>query len=280
MKGDAFGGDFECGFGTSKEGEVAKVGVAYGEVVTDGDVVVAKVFMEYGIHIVEAVLRMFVLVELAHDDASDVGQQASHLHIVEHTIYLAHPHARILHKKDDAWQHQRIEVRTSEAIVDRKVSTHDDALCPTLDIQWMRRHMVFWQVALQHTTQTLADSIIALVGHQGVTHCTVNGLHPSPGLGTEQGCYVAEANDEFGILTQSIKRQTGEQMGSPIATPRTHYRFDRRLLQGPKQVGKSFVDGACKAVIIIEGVLPYDTMIAPTFECLDASVDGSRICRT
>ena len=49
------------------------MGVAYGEVVTDGDVVVAKVFVEYGIHIVEAVLRMFVLVELAYDDASDVG---------------------------------------------------------------------------------------------------------------------------------------------------------------------------------------------------------------
>ena len=73
MKGDAFGGDFEGGLGTNKEGEVAKVGVAHGEVVTDGDVVVAKVFVEYGIHIVEAVLRMFVLVELAHDDALDIG---------------------------------------------------------------------------------------------------------------------------------------------------------------------------------------------------------------
>ena len=73
MKGDAFGGDFESGLGASKEGEVAKVGVAYGEIVTDGDVVVAKVFVEYGIHIVEAVLRMFVLVELAHDDALDIG---------------------------------------------------------------------------------------------------------------------------------------------------------------------------------------------------------------
>ena len=73
MKGDAFGGDFECGFGTSKEGEVAKVGVAYGEVVTDWDVIVAKVFVEHRVHIVEAVLRMFVLVELAHNDALDVG---------------------------------------------------------------------------------------------------------------------------------------------------------------------------------------------------------------
>jgi hypothetical protein len=80
------------------------VGVAYGEVITDGDIVVAKVFVENGIHIVEAVLWMFVLVELAYDDASDVGQQASHLHIVEHTIYLAHPLASILHKQDNARQ--------------------------------------------------------------------------------------------------------------------------------------------------------------------------------
>lgn len=72
-KCDAIGSDLEGGFGACEEGEVAKVGVAYGEVVTDGDVVVAKVFVEYGIHIVEAVLRMFVLVELAHDDALDIG---------------------------------------------------------------------------------------------------------------------------------------------------------------------------------------------------------------
>ena len=49
------------------------MGVAYGEVVTDGDVVVAKVFVEHRVHIVEAVLWMFVFIELAHDDASDVG---------------------------------------------------------------------------------------------------------------------------------------------------------------------------------------------------------------
>lgn len=73
MEGGAFGGDFEGGFGASKEREVAKVGVAYGEVVTDRDIVVTKVFMEHGIHIVEAILWVFVLIELAHDDASDVG---------------------------------------------------------------------------------------------------------------------------------------------------------------------------------------------------------------
>ena len=73
MKGGAFGGNFESGLGASKEGEVAKVGVAYGEIVTDGDVVVTKVFMEHRVHIVEAVLRMFVFIELAHNDASHIG---------------------------------------------------------------------------------------------------------------------------------------------------------------------------------------------------------------
>ena len=102
MEDCAFGSDFECGLGASEEGEVAEVGMAHGKVITDGDVVVAKVFVEHGIHVVEAVLWVFVFVELSHDDASDVGQQASNLDVMEHTVHLTHAFTRILHKQNDA----------------------------------------------------------------------------------------------------------------------------------------------------------------------------------
>ena len=71
-KRDAIGSDLEGGFGACEEGEVAKVGVAYGEVKADGEVVVLHIFMEHRVHIVEAVLWMLVLVELSHDDASNM----------------------------------------------------------------------------------------------------------------------------------------------------------------------------------------------------------------
>lgn len=126
--------------------------VAYGEVEADGDVVVLHIFVEHRVHIVEAVLWVFVFVELSHDNASNVRDKSSHLHIVEHTIHLTHALACILHKEDDVWQQQRIEVRTSEIIVDREVASHDDAFSPTLDIQWMRRNTIGWQIALKHAT--------------------------------------------------------------------------------------------------------------------------------
>jgi hypothetical protein len=71
-EGDAVWCDFECGFGACEEREVAKVSVAYREVVANGDVVMLEVFVEHRVHIVEAVLRMFVFVELTHDDASHI----------------------------------------------------------------------------------------------------------------------------------------------------------------------------------------------------------------
>ena len=71
-KRDAIGSNLEGGFGACEEGEVAKVGVAYGEVKADGDVVVLHIFMEHRVHIVEAVFWMLVLVELSHDDASNM----------------------------------------------------------------------------------------------------------------------------------------------------------------------------------------------------------------
>ena len=104
VKCDAIGGDGEGSFGASEEGEVAKMGVANGEVVADGDVVVAKVFVEHGVHVVEAVLWVFVFIELPYDDTSDVGQQTTNLDVMEHTVYLAHSLASILHKQDDARQ--------------------------------------------------------------------------------------------------------------------------------------------------------------------------------
>ena len=72
MEDNAIWGDFEGGFGACKEGEVTKVSVTNGEIVADGNVIMAKVFMEHCIHIVEAVLWVFVFIELAHDDASHI----------------------------------------------------------------------------------------------------------------------------------------------------------------------------------------------------------------
>ena len=143
VESDTFGSDFEGSHSTSEEGEVSKVGVAYGEVVTDGDVVVAKVFVEHGVHVVKAILWVLVFIELSHDNASDVWQQATDLDVVEHTIHLAHALTCILHKQDDARQQQWVEVGACQVVEDREVTTHDDALCPTIDIERMRCHMVF-----------------------------------------------------------------------------------------------------------------------------------------
>ena len=44
-KRDAIGSNLESGFGACEEGEVAKVGVTYGEVKADGDVVVLHIFV-------------------------------------------------------------------------------------------------------------------------------------------------------------------------------------------------------------------------------------------
>ena len=71
-KCDAIGSDLEGGFGACEEGEVAKVSVAYREVVANGDAVMLEVFVEHRVHIVEAIFRMFVFVELSHDDASHI----------------------------------------------------------------------------------------------------------------------------------------------------------------------------------------------------------------
>ena len=67
---DAVWGDFECGFGACEEGEVAKVSVANGEIIADGNVVMSKVFVEHRVYIIEAIFWVFVFVELAHNDAS------------------------------------------------------------------------------------------------------------------------------------------------------------------------------------------------------------------
>ena len=115
------------------------MGVAYGKVIADGNAVMLEVFVEHRIHIVETVLRVFVFVELAYDDTSDVFEQTSHLHIVEHTVHLAHSLASILHKQDDVLEHERIEVRTSEVVEDGEVTSHDDTLSPTLNVQRMRK---------------------------------------------------------------------------------------------------------------------------------------------
>ena len=152
---------------------------------------------------------------------------------MQHTVHLAHPLTRILHDQDDARQQQRIVVGTSEVVIYRQVATHDDALCPTLDIQRMRRHMVFWQVALKHATQTLADGIVALISDQGMAHRTVDSLHSSPRLSTKQSSNVAEADDEFGILSEGIKRQMAQQMSGSIATTGTHDGLDGWCSQGP-----------------------------------------------
>ena len=80
------------------------MGVAYGEIEADGDVVVLHVLVEDRVHIVEAVLRMLVFIELSHDDASNMRNKPSHLHVVEHAINLTHALASILHKEDDVRQ--------------------------------------------------------------------------------------------------------------------------------------------------------------------------------
>ena len=69
---DAVWGDFECGFDACEEGEVTKMSVANGEIIADGNVVMAKIFVEHCVHIVEAVFWVFVFIELAHNDASHI----------------------------------------------------------------------------------------------------------------------------------------------------------------------------------------------------------------
>lgn len=141
---------------------------------------------------------------------------------MEHTVHLAHAFASILHKEDDVWQQQRIEIRACQIVIDREVASNDDALSPTLDIQRMRRHSVGWQITLKHATQSLANGIVALVSLQRMTHRPMNALHPYPRLSTEQSRDVAEANDKLRILAKGIERETRKQMSSPISPTRTH----------------------------------------------------------
>ena len=64
--------------------------MAYGEVVADGDVPMLQIFVEHGVHIVEAVFWVLVFIELTYYDGTDVGLEVSHFDVVEHTIYLTH----------------------------------------------------------------------------------------------------------------------------------------------------------------------------------------------
>lgn len=125
--------------------------MAYREVVANGDAVMLEVFVEHRIHIIEAILWVLVFIELAYDDALHICKQTSYLHVVQHTVYFAHTLIRILHKLDNVFEQERIEIRASEVVVYRQVSANDDTLCPTLDIQWMRCNMIGGQIALQHT---------------------------------------------------------------------------------------------------------------------------------
>ena len=139
------------------------MGMTNREIEAHRNPVVLHILMEHRIHIVESTIRMLVFVELSHDDAFDVTNESSHLHVVEHAIHLAHPLASILHEEDDVWNQKRVEIRTSQVVVDREIASHDDALCPTLDIQRMRRHSIGWQFALKHATKRLTNGIVALV---------------------------------------------------------------------------------------------------------------------
>jgi len=88
--GCAGGGDAEGGAGADGHGEVFEVAVADGKVVADGDVVVLQVFVEHGVHVVEATVGMFVFGELSDDDALDVRHKPSHLNVVKHAVNLHH----------------------------------------------------------------------------------------------------------------------------------------------------------------------------------------------
>ena len=92
-----------------------------------------------------------------------MGQQASYLQIVKHAIHLAHPLACILHEEDDIIEQQRVEVGTSQIVVDREVTPYDDALCPTLDVERMGRHSIGGQFALQQSSERLTDGVITLI---------------------------------------------------------------------------------------------------------------------
>ena len=46
--------------------------MTYGEVVANGDMPMLQIFVEHGIHIVEATLWVLIFVELANDDGTDV----------------------------------------------------------------------------------------------------------------------------------------------------------------------------------------------------------------
>ena len=116
------------------------MGMPHREVEADRNLIVLHILMEHRIHIVETILRVLVLIELSHNDASDMRDESSHLHIMEHTIHLTHPLARILHKQDDILQKQGVEIRAGQIVVDREITPHDDTLCPTLDIQRMGRY--------------------------------------------------------------------------------------------------------------------------------------------
>ena len=126
--------------------------MAYGKVVAYGDVPMLQVFVKHGIHIIEAVLRMFVFVELSNDDGSDMGNETSHFYVVEHAVYLAHSLASILHEKDDIIEQHGVEIRTSEIVEYRHIATNDRSFCLTSYIQRMRGYAICRQIALKHAT--------------------------------------------------------------------------------------------------------------------------------
>ena len=60
----------ECGSGTSKQREVAQMGMTHREIEADGNAIVLHILMEHLIHILETILWVLVFVELSYDDAS------------------------------------------------------------------------------------------------------------------------------------------------------------------------------------------------------------------
>ena len=64
--------------------------MTYGEVVTDGDVIVLQVLMEHVVHISETAVGILVFLEMSHYDAFQTLKDAAYLKVVEHTVHLRH----------------------------------------------------------------------------------------------------------------------------------------------------------------------------------------------
>ena len=110
------------------------MGMAHREIVTHRNAIMPGVFVKHGIHIVEAILRMLVFVELTYDNGTNVTLQASNLDVMKHTIYLTHALACILDKQNDAIKEQWVEIRTNKVVEYRHIASNYDALSLSADV--------------------------------------------------------------------------------------------------------------------------------------------------